>query len=76
MNAGVHDAGALPAPDFLNAVVGLAAAKLEVGKRSGLGRSLADGVVQKHRGRIEVQSDGKSTPFRIRLPVDEPGENA
>lgn len=41
-----------------------------VGKGTGLGLSLSYSIVQKHGGRIEVESEvGKGTTFRIRLPV-------
>lgn len=41
-----------------------------VGKGTGLGLSLTYGIVQKHHGRIEVQSEvGVGTVFRIELPV-------
>ena len=39
----------------------------------GLGLSLANGIVQKHHGRIEVQSAvGKGTTFRVWLPIKQP----
>jgi len=41
-----------------------------VGQGTGLGLSLAYGIIQKHHGRIEVESlVGKGTTFRITLPV-------
>ncbi|WP_265949892.1 ATP-binding protein [Dechloromonas sp. A34] len=41
-----------------------------VGKGTGLGLSLSYGIIQKHNGQIEVQSEvGKGTTFRITLPV-------
>jgi signal transduction histidine kinase len=41
-----------------------------VGKGTGLGLSLSYGIVEKHHGRIEVQSTpGQGTTFRISLPV-------
>jgi signal transduction histidine kinase len=41
-----------------------------IGKGTGLGLSLSYGIVQKHHGRIVVQSEvGKGTTFRVWLPV-------
>ncbi|MBI5891040.1 MAG: ATPase [Nitrosomonadales bacterium] len=41
-----------------------------VGKGTGLGLSLSYGIVQKHRGRMEVHSEvGKGSAFRVWLPV-------
>lgn len=41
-----------------------------VGKGTGLGLSLSYGIIQKHQGRIDVQSEvGRGTTFRIVLPV-------
>ena len=41
-----------------------------VGKGTGLGLSLSYGIIEKHHGRIEVESEpGKGTTFRIWLPV-------
>ena len=44
-----------------------------VGKGTGLGLSLTYGIIQKHHGRITVQSQvGKGTVFRIELPIAQP----
>jgi len=44
-----------------------------IGKGTGLGLSLSYGIVQKHHGRIEVQSElGKGTKFRVYLPITQP----
>ncbi len=44
-----------------------------IGKGTGLGLSLSYGIIQKHHGRIEVQSEvGKGTTFRVWLPVRQP----
>lgn len=43
-----------------------------VGSGTGLGLSLAYGIMQKHNGEISVNSEvGKGTVFRLRLPVDQ-----
>jgi signal transduction histidine kinase len=44
-----------------------------VGKGTGLGLSLSYGIVQRHHGRIEVDSRvGEGTRFRVVLPVRQP----
>ncbi len=50
-----------------------------VGKGTGLGLSLSYGIIQKHKGRIEVKSvPGQGSVFRITLPIQQPqsGEQA
>jgi signal transduction histidine kinase len=44
----------------------------EVGKGTGLGLSVTYGILQKHRGGIEVESEvGKGTTITVLLPVEE-----
>jgi PAS domain S-box-containing protein len=44
----------------------------DVGKGTGLGLSISYGLVQKHKGRLEVESTvGQGTRFRVCLPTDE-----
>jgi signal transduction histidine kinase len=44
-----------------------------IGKGTGLGLSLSYGILQKHHGRLEVQSEvGRGTTFRLSLPVSQP----
>jgi two-component system, NtrC family, sensor kinase len=44
-----------------------------VGRGTGLGLSLAYGIVQKHSGRIDVRSEpGRGSCFRVTLPVRRP----
>ena len=42
----------------------------ETGKGTGLGLSVTYGIIQRHNGTIDVQSDiGKGTTFTIKMPV-------
>ena len=48
----------------------------EVGKGSGLGLSMVHGIIQQHRGAINVDSTpGSGTVFTIYLPVTEPDDS-
>ncbi len=49
----------------------------DVGTGTGLGLSLSYGIVQKHGGHIEVDSEvGKGTTFTVHLPVKQPQTQA
>lgn len=48
-----------------------------IGKGTGLGLSLSYGIIQKHHGKIELESEvGQGTTFRITLPIHQNAENA
>jgi signal transduction histidine kinase len=66
----VADTGAGIAKENLSRIFDPFFTTKPVGKGTGLGLSLSYGIVQKHRGRIEVESEiGKGTCFRITLPI-------
>ncbi len=48
-----------------------------IGKGTGLGLSLSYGIIQKHHGRVGVQTElGKGTTFRVTLPIRQPATPA
>lgn len=69
----VEDNGSGIAPEHLARVFDPFFTTKPVGRGTGLGLSLAYGIVQKHHGRIDVRSEpGRGTCFRITLPVRRP----
>ena len=70
----VEDNGSGIAPEYLARVFDPFFTTKPVGRGTGLGLSLAYGIVQKHHGRIDVRSDpGRGSCFRVTLPVRRPG---
>jgi signal transduction histidine kinase len=69
----VADNGAGIPPDTLKRIFEPFFTTKPVGKGTGLGLSLSYGIVQKHQGRIEVESTiGQGTTFRVTLPIRRP----
>jgi signal transduction histidine kinase len=66
----IADTGGGIAPEHVNRIFDPFFTTKPVGKGTGLGLSLSYGIVQKHRGRIEVTTQpGLGTTFRVTLPV-------
>ena len=71
----VSDTGKGIAPEHIKRIFDPFFTTKPIGKGTGLGLSLSYGIVQKHHGRIEVQSEvGKGTSFRVWLPVKQTEE--
>ena len=71
----VADTGCGIAPSVLPRIFDPFFTTKPVGKGTGLGLSLSYGIVQRHGGRIEVESEpGQGTTFRVVLPRVRPGD--
>lgn len=69
----IADNGCGIPPENLNKIFEPFFTTKEVGKGTGLGLSLSYNIIEKHGGRIEVESElGVGTLFRVRLPVNGP----
>src|SRR3990167_6353838 len=69
----VEDTGKGIEPKLLNRIFEPFFTTKPVGKGTGLGLALSYSIVQKHHGRIEVDSEvGKGSRFRVWLPVHQP----
>ena len=68
----VTDTGCGMSPETMSRVFDPFFTTKPVRKGTGLGLSLSYGIVQKHTGRIEVNSTpGKGTTFRVTLPTQQ-----
>lgn len=66
----VHDTGHGIAKEHMETIFDPFFTTKPVGKGTGLGLSVSYGIIQKHEGTIEVESEvGKGTTFTITLPV-------
>ncbi|MGB8761584.1 MAG: ATP-binding protein, partial [Candidatus Sulfotelmatobacter sp.] len=66
----VRDDGAGIAPDVLPQIFEPFMTTKEHGRGVGLGLAISRGIVERHNGRIEVESHlGKGTTFTLTLPV-------
>jgi signal transduction histidine kinase len=73
----VADTGSGIPPDILKRIFDPFFTTKPVGKGTGLGLSLSYSIVQKHGGRIEVESEpGRGTTFRVILPRERAAEAA
>ena len=73
----IADTGKGIAPEHLKKIFDPFFTTKPIGKGTGLGLSLSYSIIQKHHGRIEVQSEvGKGTTFRVWLPVKQNREGA
>ena len=69
----IADTGNGIAPELLQKIFDPFFTTKPVGKGTGLGLSISYGIVNKHHGRIEVDSVvGQGTTFRVTLPVKQP----
>lgn len=66
----VSDTGSGIPPDILNKIFDPFFTTKPVGEGSGLGLSITFGIVERHLGKIEVESRlGEGTTFTVRIPV-------
>ncbi|MFT6964094.1 MAG: signal transduction histidine kinase [Flammeovirgaceae bacterium] len=67
----ISDSGSGMSPDVIQRIFEPFFSTKDVGKGTGLGLSISHGIIEKHSGTIEVQSEvGKGTIFTVKLPID------
>ncbi|TFW32341.1 ATP-binding protein [Massilia horti] len=70
----ISDTGAGIPKDILSRIFDPFFTTKPIGSGTGLGLSLSYGIIQKHNGQIEAQSEpGQGTTFRITLPIRQQG---
>ncbi|MDY6957440.1 MAG: ATP-binding protein [Pseudomonadota bacterium] len=73
----IADTGKGIAPEHLSRIFDPFFTTKPIGKGTGLGLSLSYSIIQKHQGRIAVDSrPGKGTTFRIVIPLKRVSETA
>jgi two-component system, NtrC family, sensor kinase len=71
----ISDTGCGIPSDVINRIFDPFFTTKPIGKGTGLGLSLSYGIIQKHHGKLDVNSaPGKGTTFRITLPINQPLE--
>jgi signal transduction histidine kinase len=69
----VADNGPGIPPEILSRIFDPFFTTKDVGEGTGLGLSIVHGIVERHGGTIEVESEvGKGTTFTVTLPVEQP----
>jgi signal transduction histidine kinase len=72
----VRDHGSGIAPEHLEKVFDPFFTTKDVDKGTGLGLAISHGIVERHQGRIEVESEvGRGTTFRVVLPAVVPDDS-
>jgi two-component system, NtrC family, sensor kinase len=73
----VRDDGCGIAPDVLSHIFEPFLTTKDTGQGVGLGLAISRTIVERHRGRIEVQSElGRGSTFTVVLPLAEPSSPA